>query len=738
MIKIVKLSLISLIIILFSVTNVFSGEQLGEVVEKNVSLIIGINDYDDEKIPNLRYAVDDAKSVKKVLEEQGEYESYYLASDSEYLPTKANIQSTLYNISTATYDIDNFVFYYSGHGYNVNGTNYIAPKGTQLNNIIDTAIRLDSIIDYAKKIQDKGANVIMFIDACRNNPESPDINEIIRNTWEYKDYSEINVMYSTSEGSYSYEVDGTSIFTSYLIGGLMGNADKKIFKGNEDNEVSLYEIDNYTKIKMKEYSNEGSYEQTPKSNLKNDFTITIVNKEVLEPPKLLQQPKIEVTENHIKVTWITNKETISKLYLDDEEYFNINNTSVNSYEDLSDDRTHHYALINYEDLSKDNNYYIKSMNEDYVGNPPLLSDEIILNGKDISKQLKVIFDEETTPIIADIKVFIDSKDYESAKKYCNNVIDLIKGKYNWLDISSEKYDGLIIVIGYLLEAEEHLANKEIISDSTYWFFVLDSPYIRSLKKALEEIEKNEDLQDFISVLYLKDRIKKSEYADEAWGLIVEGDEYYDNEDYKNAMYNFQEAKKIIEEENLEEIIPLFEATERINKIDDKNILLSKAFLQISFGIMSNIAYTDFYSDNHLLLPSWNISYNYRILVKGLSVDGRADVLFFSVELTQFNLGASIGLSNFNSTYGKTKSSEFYMKMGFSSTLFFKNFGYKPLSLGYNIYLDKNSFLNLRNGGLYRSLAINIEIGMIWNLISDDIFYNFSMPIYLVIGFSYNF
>jgi uncharacterized caspase-like protein len=77
------------------------------------ALIIGINDYKDPKIPDLETAVNDAKTMAKLLRERYGFKVKLILDRTA---TRKTIYNALRNLSSTTKPADSVLIYYAGHG----------------------------------------------------------------------------------------------------------------------------------------------------------------------------------------------------------------------------------------------------------------------------------------------------------------------------------------------------------------------------------------------------------------------------------------------------------------------------------------------------------------------------------------------------------------------------------------------------------------------------------------------
>ena len=137
--------------------------------EKRIALVIGNADYSDSYgYGNLENPVNDAELMTLTLEKAGFEVSYVKdANDADFIQTLAEFRN---QISSAGKNVT-ALFYYSGHGMQVDGQNYLVPIKANIQNEAD--LQLENISTrrimniFAENLN--GTNIII-LDACRNNP----------------------------------------------------------------------------------------------------------------------------------------------------------------------------------------------------------------------------------------------------------------------------------------------------------------------------------------------------------------------------------------------------------------------------------------------------------------------------------------------------------------------------------------------------------------------------------------
>ncbi len=135
--------------------------------EKRVALVLGLSAY--RTVPELSNPKNDASDVASKLRKLGfeVVEGYDL--------DHAGLTNKIREFSRAMIGADAALFYYSGHGIQANGANYLAPVDTKLAAATDIDFELVPLDLVTQQMQiaqaEKTLKVgLVFLDACRNNP----------------------------------------------------------------------------------------------------------------------------------------------------------------------------------------------------------------------------------------------------------------------------------------------------------------------------------------------------------------------------------------------------------------------------------------------------------------------------------------------------------------------------------------------------------------------------------------
>lgn len=125
------------------------------------ALVIGNSDY--KQFP-LKNTTADAKAIANKFRSLG-----FNVTELHNLSRKQFKEESIAFAELAR-DSDVTLFYYAGHGIQVNGTNYLMPIDTDFGGTIESAINDGINLNALLKFNIPGATRIVFLDACRSNP----------------------------------------------------------------------------------------------------------------------------------------------------------------------------------------------------------------------------------------------------------------------------------------------------------------------------------------------------------------------------------------------------------------------------------------------------------------------------------------------------------------------------------------------------------------------------------------
>jgi hypothetical protein len=134
--------------------------------EKRVALVIGNNAY--ENVPQLQKAVNDADAISRELAKLG-----FAVVRAQDVGRRA-MSRALVDLESKVEAGDTALVYFAGHGFAVDGTNYLLPVDVAAAAPGEEGIVKDASFaasGLSDRLQEKGAGtVILILDACRDNP----------------------------------------------------------------------------------------------------------------------------------------------------------------------------------------------------------------------------------------------------------------------------------------------------------------------------------------------------------------------------------------------------------------------------------------------------------------------------------------------------------------------------------------------------------------------------------------
>ncbi|HHZ08807.1 MAG TPA: caspase family protein [Rhizobiales bacterium] len=149
-----------LLLVLFCLIGVLPAPAGGRV-----ALVVGNSDYGP--FGRLANPANDADAMARLLETELGFDVVVSRIDATY----ADLHEALTEFGRAAVNADVALFFYAGHGIELDGANYMLPVGADIRtdvDLINQGYRLDRVIELMVRA---GAKIkIVLIDACRNNP----------------------------------------------------------------------------------------------------------------------------------------------------------------------------------------------------------------------------------------------------------------------------------------------------------------------------------------------------------------------------------------------------------------------------------------------------------------------------------------------------------------------------------------------------------------------------------------
>jgi disulfide oxidoreductase YuzD len=401
-------------------------------------------------------------------------------------------------------------------------------------------------------------------------------------------------------------------------------------------------------------------------------TLTEVTKQKDEIEKIESKNPIYKTEPDIKeircehtmVSWETNKETISTLYVSKEKNFDIKDTN-NIYYDNSEDAISHKAYVPTGDIINMKTIIFKSADYDTARNT-IISKEKRYSNKEFKDMYLDVYQKTKEDLYSELNELITKQDYfetipksqeiydtiSNFNKYIEQTKDLEKAEKVVEDckMTGEAWEIILTGLGYVDDGNYHQA-WEVFSKS--------KDYI---------IEK--DITDYIPLTLVENHIRRAKHAKEVEELIAEADRLLELKEYYQAKLTYEKVLKIVQKQDIGDIIPVAFVEGKISYVDD---ILPYFYLSTGFGSGKGFGtYSEYIYAS--IIPSWNLGFTIR----------SSELISWGIDLNLFYGGLFIKFSPINNFWRVAFSSELYLK----TTAIFgytKNTEYTPglnLAVGY--------------------------------------------------------
>lgn len=235
---------------------------ISQFYQKSWALVIGIDNYSHPKIPDLRYAVNDAKSVAIALEHLGfPGEQIFLLLNEQ--ATHQAIEQVLYNRLRDTGKSDRLFVFFAGHGTTESlprgdSEGFLPPYDADLNNLFTTAISMSDVKRMRQRIAAK--HILFAVDACYSGfsitraiaPRVVDENYLNLVTQD----PAVQVITAGKAGEQVREENGHGIFTNQLLKALQGFADE-----DQDSLITGIELASFIQSRVIRETDGGQHPQ---------------------------------------------------------------------------------------------------------------------------------------------------------------------------------------------------------------------------------------------------------------------------------------------------------------------------------------------------------------------------------------------------------------------------------------------------------------------------------------------
>ena len=204
-------------------------------------LLVGVNNYQDEQLPNLNYPAIDCQGLANALKNvtgqfsQKEIKIYHdLAPDG---PCLENVRESVKIITQTAKSTDTVLFYFSGHGVVESSSRkaFLCLSETQKSNLPDTAFGLQELLQLLANCA--AQNQLVWLDACHSGgmtlrgattqtlpcPTKTLVEVLQQQAASSKGFYAL-LSCDNNQQSWEFSELGHGVFTYYLMRGLQGDA----------------------------------------------------------------------------------------------------------------------------------------------------------------------------------------------------------------------------------------------------------------------------------------------------------------------------------------------------------------------------------------------------------------------------------------------------------------------------------------------------------------------------------
>jgi len=272
---------VQLIIFTFFLSTIVLAQNKGYEIEEKLqpskiieptkrALVVGISNYQDKRIPNLKYAHIDAENYAGFLVSplggNIQEENIYLLTNE--LATSAKIQAALTDLIDKSNTGDELLLYFSGHGdvESKVDSGYFLTYKTPFTNYSSTAISFNYLSNIIADLSfKKEVNVTLIADACRSGElAGNDIGGSQMAALQLSNFKNNIKFLSCLPNELSIEKKewNGGVFTYHLLKGMSPLADT-----NQDSIITALETELYLKTAVPKAVSKYNHKQNPKIDI---------------------------------------------------------------------------------------------------------------------------------------------------------------------------------------------------------------------------------------------------------------------------------------------------------------------------------------------------------------------------------------------------------------------------------------------------------------------------------------
>ena len=199
-------------------------------VQDRIALVVGNSDY---PVGRLKNALNDSRLMARTLESKG------FKVTSLQNASKRQLEGAIRKFASELNEQSVGLFYYAGHGIELDGNNYLIPVDAEIYSEVDVeyeGVHAGRLLDSLKRAN-SGLNLVI-LDACRNNPYASSFRSASRGLSRMQPSSGSLILYATEPGSVASDGTGQNgIFTKHLVNAINqpNYSIEKVFKETAKN-----------------------------------------------------------------------------------------------------------------------------------------------------------------------------------------------------------------------------------------------------------------------------------------------------------------------------------------------------------------------------------------------------------------------------------------------------------------------------------------------------------------------
>lgn len=196
--------------LVFLIAFILTAFVMNATASSRIALVIGNGAYRSAPLKN---PVNDAGDMANVLMESGFKVTLKINASQKEMETAMRSFGKKLRVGGIG------LFYYAGHGLQLNGTNYLIPVDAQIETESDVKYEAVDAGRILGKMEDAGNNLnIVILDACRNNPFARSFRSSVTGLARMDAPTGSLVAYATAPGELAADGDGRNgIYSKHLI-----------------------------------------------------------------------------------------------------------------------------------------------------------------------------------------------------------------------------------------------------------------------------------------------------------------------------------------------------------------------------------------------------------------------------------------------------------------------------------------------------------------------------------------